>query len=99
MAGIVDAGAVLLVLDLAVELGRDAVEFRDHRLDLGHLAPLLVDLKLLRRMRVSRDFIDYILPRSPEFGHAAYRYRRPRGRPDVQEGDCGAITLVFGFQP
>ena len=48
MGGIVDAGAFLLGLDLAVEFGRDAVEFGDHGLDLGHLAPLLVDLKLLQ---------------------------------------------------
>ncbi len=48
MGGIVDAGAVLLGLDLAIEIGRDAVEFGDHRLDLGDLAPLLVDLKLLQ---------------------------------------------------
>ena len=48
MRGIVDAGAVLLGLDLAVELAGDAVEFGDHGLDLGDLAPLLVDLKFLQ---------------------------------------------------
>jgi hypothetical protein len=47
MAGIMDAGAVLLGLDLAVEIGGDAFELGDHRLDLGDLAPLLVNLKLL----------------------------------------------------
>src|SRR5665213_2722920 len=48
VTGVVNAGAVLLDLDLAVELGRDAVEFSDHGLDLRHLAALLVDLKLLQ---------------------------------------------------
>ena len=48
MAGIVDTGAVLLDLDLAVELAGDAVELGDHRLDLRDLAPLFVDLKLLQ---------------------------------------------------
>ena len=48
MGGIVDAGAVLLDLDLAVELGRDALELGDHGLDLRDLAALLVDLKFLQ---------------------------------------------------
>ena len=43
-----DAGAVLLELDLAVEIGRHALEFGDHALDLRDLAPLLVDLKFLQ---------------------------------------------------
>ena len=48
MGGIVDTGAVLLELDLALELVRDAVELGHHRLDLGDLAPLLVDLKFFQ---------------------------------------------------
>jgi hypothetical protein len=48
MSGIVDARAVLLDLDFALELGRDTIELGDHRLDLGDLSPLLVDLKLLQ---------------------------------------------------
>jgi hypothetical protein len=42
-----DAGAVLLDLDLALQLGGNPIELGDHRLDLRHLAALLVDLKLL----------------------------------------------------
>ena len=48
MAGIVDAGAVLLDLDLALEIGGHALELGDHVFDLRDLAPLLVDLKLLQ---------------------------------------------------
>jgi hypothetical protein len=48
MRGIVDAGALLLGLDLAIEIAGHAVEFGDHRLDLSDLAPSLVDLKFLQ---------------------------------------------------
>ena len=48
MGRIVDAGPVLLDLDLALEIARHALEFGDHALDLRHLAALLVDLKLLQ---------------------------------------------------
>src|ERR1700694_504783 len=48
MAGVVNPGAVLLGLDLALEIAADALEFGDHALDLCNLAPLLVDLKLLQ---------------------------------------------------
>ena len=48
MGGIVDAGAVLLGLDLAVEVAGDALELGDHGLDLRDLAPLLVDLEFLQ---------------------------------------------------
>jgi hypothetical protein len=48
VGGIVDAGTVLLDLDLALELSRNAIELGDHRLDLGDLAPFLVDLKLFQ---------------------------------------------------
>jgi len=48
MTGIVDAGAVLLGLDLAIEIAADALEFGDHALDLRNLASLLVDLKFLQ---------------------------------------------------
>ena len=48
MGGIVDTGAVLLELDLAFELGRDAVEFGDHGFDLSDLAALFIDLKFLQ---------------------------------------------------
>jgi hypothetical protein len=45
---IIDAGAVLLDLDLAFQLGGNPIELGDHRLDLRHLAALLVDLKFLQ---------------------------------------------------
>src|SRR5262249_22388356 len=48
MAGIVNPGSVLLGLDLALQIAGDALELGDHTLDLRHLAPLLVDLKLLQ---------------------------------------------------
>ena len=48
MPGIVDPRAVLLGLDLALEIDGDALELGDHALDLRDLAPLLVDLKLLQ---------------------------------------------------
>ena len=48
MRRIVDAGAVLLGLDLALEIDRHALELGDHALDLRDLAALLVDLKFLQ---------------------------------------------------
>jgi hypothetical protein len=45
---IVDAGPVLLDLDLALELSGNAIKLGDHRLDLGDFAPFLVDLKLFQ---------------------------------------------------
>jgi hypothetical protein len=44
----VDAGALLLALDLAVEVGGHALELGDHALDLSDLAAPLVDLELLQ---------------------------------------------------
>ena len=46
--GIAAVDFLELELDLAVELPGNALELGDHRLDLGDLAPLLVDLKLLQ---------------------------------------------------
>jgi len=48
MARVVDPGPVLLGLDVAIEIAADALELTDHGLDLGDLATLLVDLKLLQ---------------------------------------------------
>ena len=48
MRRIVDAGAILLDLDLAFEIAGHALEFGDHALDLHDLAALLVDLKFLQ---------------------------------------------------
>ena len=47
MVGVVNAGAVLLGFDLAVELGCDALELCDHHLDLCHPPAPLIDLKPL----------------------------------------------------
>src|SRR5690242_18161935 len=60
MRRIVDAGALLLGLDLAVEIGRHALELGDHALDLRDLAAPLVDLKLLQpNERVTRLHLRY----------------------------------------
>jgi len=48
MLGIVDTGAILLELDLAIGIGGHAIELGDHRLDLRDLAPFLVDLKFFQ---------------------------------------------------
>jgi len=45
---IVDACAILLDLDLAIELTGNPVKLGNHRLDLGDLATLLVNLKFLQ---------------------------------------------------
>jgi hypothetical protein len=45
---IVDAGTLLLGLDLMLEIDRHTLEVRDHALDLGDPAALLVDLKLFQ---------------------------------------------------
>ncbi len=55
MRGIVDARALLLGLDLALEVAGHAFELGDHAFDLSDLAALLVDLKLLQaNERVTR---------------------------------------------
>src|SRR5262245_29114948 len=46
--GIVDSGAFLLALDLALEIDRHALEIGNHAFDLGNPSALLVDLKLLQ---------------------------------------------------
>ena len=48
MGRIVDAGAVLLDLDLALEIVGHALELGDHAFDLHDLPALFVDLKLLQ---------------------------------------------------
>src|SRR6185437_15761958 len=48
MPRIVDAGAVLLDLDFALQVAGHAIEFGDHGFDLRDLAALLVDLKFLQ---------------------------------------------------
>ena len=55
MRRIVDAGPLLLGLDLAFEIAGHALELGDHAFDLRDLAALLVDLKLLQpNERVTR---------------------------------------------
>jgi hypothetical protein len=44
----VNAGPILLDLDVALEVAADALELADHALDLGDPAAPLVDLKLLQ---------------------------------------------------
>jgi len=48
MRRIVNAGALLLRLDLAIEVAGDSLEFADHDLDLSDLAALLIDLEPLQ---------------------------------------------------
>src|SRR5215831_10982226 len=48
MARIMNAGAILLDLDVALEIAADALEFADHALDLGDPTTPLVDLKFLQ---------------------------------------------------
>ena len=78
MGGIVDPGAVLLVLDFALEVDRHALEVGDHALDLGDPSALFIDLKFFRRISVSRDFIDSY---SPEVPMNAGRNRPPERAP------------------
>src|SRR5262249_13856590 len=47
MSRIMNAGAILLDLDVALEIAADALELADHALDLGDPATPLVDLKSL----------------------------------------------------
>src|SRR5579864_6390788 len=79
VAGIVDAGAILLDLDLALEIGGHALELGDHGLDLGDLAPFLVDLKLLQANKRLSGLHRLLLPRSHNRSHLAPR--KPRAAP------------------
>ena len=45
MGGIMNADAILLRLDLTVQIAGNALEFGDHDLDLRNPAALLVNLK------------------------------------------------------
>ena len=74
MRRIVDPGAVLLGLDLALEVDRHAVELGDHALDLSDPPALLVDLEFLRQINVSRDFIGSFSPDAkPPWGHLVHK--------------------------
>ena len=48
MRRIVYARVILFDPDFALELAGNTIEFGDHRFDLRDLAPLLVELKLLK---------------------------------------------------
>ena len=48
MRRVLDPGAVLLGLDLAVEIGGHVLELADHVLEIGNLACFLVGLKLFQ---------------------------------------------------
>ena len=58
------AGAILLDLDLTLEIRGHALELRDHGLDLRDLAPFLVDLKLLQANKRLTGLHRLLLPRS-----------------------------------
>jgi hypothetical protein len=48
MTRIMNAGTILLDLDVALEIAADALELADHFLDLADLATPFVDLKVLQ---------------------------------------------------
>src|SRR6185295_3910610 len=89
---IMDAGAVLLDRDLAVEVGRHAVEIRDHAFDLRNAAPLLVDLEFSQANERLTRLHRLVLPRS------LIRTRQIRASPGLPGAKCGSTTLVFGFR-
>ena len=97
---IMDAGAVLLGLDLAFEVGRHAVELGDHALDLRNPAPLLVDLKFLQANERLTRLHRLVLPRSPIRDRTGRRHAPdPTGsRRGPSHRGCGSTTLVFGFR-
>jgi hypothetical protein len=66
MTRIMNAGTILLDLDVALEIAADALELADHSLDLTDPATPFVDLNFFKRMSVARDFIDSC---SPKPGH------------------------------
>jgi hypothetical protein len=48
MARIMNTGAILFGLDLALEVARDAIELGNHAFDLSDPAALFVDLKFFQ---------------------------------------------------
>src|ERR1700686_5355278 len=77
VARIVDAGAILLDLDLTLQIGGHALELGDHGLDLRDLAPFLVDLKLLQANKRLTGLHRLLLPRS----HSTMAPQKPRAAP------------------
>ena len=98
MRRIVNAGAVLLGLNLAIEVGGHALELGHHRLDLRDLAPFFVDLELPQTNERLTRLHRLVLPRSParRTGPVSDRSRHGR-RLNRTSADRASTTLVFGF--
>ena len=74
MRRIVDAGTILLMLNLAVEIDGHAIELGDHGLDLCDLAAFLVDLKFFQADQSLTRLHRQRTPRSPDLIRAAVPY-------------------------
>src|SRR5580700_7682416 len=90
MCRVVNARAILLDANFALEVARHAVELGNHRFDLRYFASFLVNLKLLEPNKRLSGLHRLLLPGIPWAGKegSVWRPRCP---------DCGAITLAFGF--
>src|SRR5262249_37944969 len=78
MTRIMNAGAILLDLDVALEIAADALELADHGLDLGHPATPLLDVKFLQANGRLAGLHRLAPPRSP-----GYRVEQARPPPDA----------------
>ena len=96
MPGIVDAGAILLDTNFALEIGRHALEFGDHGFDLRDLAALFVDLKLLQANERLSGLHRLLLPRSQSKNWGQRPRKSRRGAPIAKI--VARITLAFGFR-
>src|SRR5436305_14434438 len=97
MRRIVDPGALLLGRDLAIEVGRHAVEISDHAFDLRNPAPLLVDLEFPQANERLTRLHRLVLPRSPDINSGRSRTHGATS-PVPAPANCGSTTLVFGFR-
>src|ERR1700733_1289627 len=96
MPGIVDAGAILLDANLALEIGCHALEFGDHGFDLRDLAALFVDLKFLQANERLSGLHRLLLPRSQSEKIGAKGRANPTARGPHRE-DCGTDNVSFRF--